>query len=67
MKMIFVNDEKVSWQEGMTVRDLLDGLEDDHDYAVVRVNGKYVSKPHFDEHQIPDMADIYLIPMVAGG
>ena len=65
--MIFVNDEKISWQEGMTVRDLLDGLEDDHDYAVIRVNGKYVSKPYFDEYQIPDNADIYLIPMVVGG
>ena len=65
--MISVNDEKIPWQEGMTVRDLLNGLKDKHDYAVIRVNGKYVSKPSFDEYQIPDKADIYLIPMVVGG
>ena len=65
--MITLNDKKMSWQEGMTVRDLLISLEDDHDYAVIRVNGKYVSKPYFDEYQIPDNAEIYLIPMVVGG
>ena len=65
--MITLNDKKMSWQEGMTVSDLLNSLEDDHDYAVIRVNGKYVSKPYFDEYQIPDNAEIYLIPMVVGG
>jgi thiamine biosynthesis protein ThiS len=65
--MLRVNDEEVAWQEGMTVRDLLNGLEDKHDYAVIRVNGKYVSKPFFEEFQIPDNAEIYLIPMVVGG
>jgi len=65
--MITVNDEKIPWQEGMTVRELLESLPHEHDYAVVRVNDKYVSKPHFEEYQIPDNADIYLIPMVVGG
>ena len=65
--MLKVNDQETPWQEGMTVRDLLNGLEGDHDYAVIRVNGKYVSKPYFDEYRIPDNADIYLIPMVVGG
>ena len=65
--MLKVNDQETAWQEGMTVRDLLNGLGGDHDYAVIRVNGKYVSKPYFDEYQIPDNADIYLIPMVVGG
>lgn len=51
----------------MTVSDLLNGLEDAHPYAVVRVNDKYVSKPHFDDVEIPDNAEIYLIPMVVGG
>jgi len=65
--MLEVNDEKVPWREGMTVTDLLNGLEDAHPYAVVRVNDKYVSKPHFDDYEIPDNAEIYLIPMVVGG
>lgn len=65
--MISVNDEKILWRDGMTVTDLLNRLDGTHDYAVVRVNGKYVSKPHFDDYQIPDGAEIYLIPMVVGG
>ena len=65
--MITVNDEKIAWKKGMTVTDLLNGLEDAHPYAVVRVNDKYVSKPHFDDFEIPDNAEIYLIPMVVGG
>ena len=65
--MLEVNDEKVPWREGMTVTDLLNGLEDAHPYAVVRINDKYVSKPHFDDYEIPDNAEIYLIPMVVGG
>ena len=51
----------------MTVTELLKGLSGRHDYAVIRVNDKYVSKPHFDEFLIPDGADIYLIPMIVGG
>ena len=65
--MITLNEEEYSWEEGMTVTDLLNGLEDAHPYAVVRVNDKYVSKPNFDDYEIPDNAEIYLIPMVVGG
>ena len=65
--MIILNGEELPWQEGMTVTDLLNGLEDAAPYAVVRVNDKYVSKPHFDDYEIPDNAEIYLIPMVVGG
>ena len=65
--MITLNDEKIPWKEGMTVTDLLSGIDDPRPYAVIRVNGKYVSRPHFDDYRIPDGAEIYLIPMVAGG
>lgn len=65
--MLKVNDEEIPWREGMTVADLLKGLPGKHDYAVIRVNGKYVSKPHFDDYQIPDGSEIYLIPMIVGG
>lgn len=65
--MIAVNDKKIPWREGMTVTELLDGIADPHPYAVVRVNGRYVSRPHFDDTLVPDGAEIYLIPMIAGG
>jgi thiamine biosynthesis protein ThiS len=65
--VIQVNGKPYSWRAGMTVADLLNTLDDQHDYAVVRINDQYVSKPKFDAVLIPDDADVFLIPLVAGG
>ena len=65
--MISVNDEELPWHEDMTVADMLQQIHGGHDYVVVKVNDRYVSKPDFDSYQIPDRSEIYLIPMIAGG
>ncbi len=65
--MIKVGEVKRPWSEGMTVADLLAELDDGSTYAVVRVNEEYVSRPNFGKTPIPDGAQIYLIPMIAGG
>ena len=65
--MIRVADQTIAWHEGMTVSDLLAEINDPHPYAVVRINQTYVSRPNFDKTTIPDDAEVYLIPMVAGG
>jgi thiamine biosynthesis protein ThiS len=65
--MIKVADQTIDWHEGMTISDLLVELNDPHPYAVVRINHIYVSRPNFDKTTIPDDAEVYLIPMVAGG
>ena len=65
--MITLDGEQMPWQKGMTVSHLLQEIADAHQYAVIRVNGRYVSRPSFDTHVIPDNAEIYLIPMIAGG
>ena len=65
--MIQVAGKQMEWQEGMTVSDLLDVLADPHPYAVVRINEQYVTQPNFAHTIIPDNAEVYLIPMVAGG
>lgn len=65
--MIKVSDNIVTWHEGMTISDLLDELGDPHPYAVVRINDNYVSRPNFDNTTIPDDAEVFLIPMIAGG
>jgi thiamine biosynthesis protein ThiS len=65
--MITVGEEKIPWQEGMTVARVLEALQDEHFYAVVRVNGKLVSRPNFKKTPVPDNAEIILIPMIAGG
>ncbi len=65
--MIKVADHTIDWREGMTISDLLIEINDPHLYAVVRINQSYVSRPNFDKTIIPDDAEVYLIPMVAGG
>ena len=65
--MIIVGDEKRPWSEGMTVADLLADLEDGDSYAVVRVDDEYISRPNFGKTIVPDGAQVYLIPMIAGG
>ncbi|MBI5579227.1 MAG: MoaD/ThiS family protein [Deltaproteobacteria bacterium] len=52
----------------MTVADVLKEIGDEADACpVVRVNDHYVSRPNFDQTNIPDNAQIFLIPMIAGG
>lgn len=65
--MITVSGKPYIWREGMTISELLDVINDSHPYAVVRINDTYVSRPNFDKTLIPDNAEVFLIPMVAGG
>ena len=65
--MIRVADKTLVWYEGMTISDMLKDLADSQPYAVVRINETYVSRPNFDKTIIPDDAEIFLIPMIAGG
>jgi thiamine biosynthesis protein ThiS len=65
--MIRVRGKERPWREGMTVADLLKELNDPYPYAVVRIDGRVISMPHFEKTVIPDGAEIFLIPMIAGG
>jgi thiamine biosynthesis protein ThiS len=65
--MIRVGGQEHPWREGMTVADVLRDLGDPHAYPVVRVDERYVSRPNFEATPVPDGAEIFLIPMIAGG
>ena len=65
--MIKVNGEKHPWRAGMTIQDLLQELDNSHHYVVVRINGKLISKTHFDQTLIQNDAEVFLLPMIAGG
>ena len=65
--MIYFDDKEFVWHEGLTVADLLGSVADGHDLAVVKVNGRLVSRPQFDATPVPDGARIIPIPMIAGG
>jgi len=65
--MIRVNGKRQTWYEGMTLKDLLEDLEDLHHYAVIRINDKHVSRPYFEKTLIPDNSEVFLISLIAGG
>ncbi len=65
--MIQVDDNPMPWNEGMTVASLLAQVEDAKFCSVVRLNGRLISSPKFDQTLVPDNAVIQLLPLVAGG
>lgn len=65
--MIRVGGHEHPWREGLTVADVLRDLGDSQACPVVRVNDRYVSRPNFETTPVPDNAEIFLIPMIAGG
>ena len=65
--MVNVADHEIPWREGLTVAALLDQLKDGHIYAVVKLDGRLVSRPHFNTTPVSDGSRITPIPMIAGG
>ncbi len=65
--MIVVDGIEIRWAPGLTVAELLSAVDADHRIAVVRLNGRLVSRPHFETTPVPDGAEVVLIPMIAGG
>ncbi len=57
----------MDWFENMTVSDLIKRIENTDHCAAVRLNNVLVSSPNFDKTIIPDNAEIYLLPLIAGG
>ncbi len=65
--MVTIGKAKVPWKEELTIARVLAALDDDYEYAVVRINGKLISKPHFENTRVADNSVIIPIPMIAGG
>lgn len=65
--MIHLGEKEIPWQEGLTVAALLQNLADGHIYAVVKLDGRLVSRPNFNTTPVPDGARVTPIPMIAGG
>jgi thiamine biosynthesis protein ThiS len=65
--MIYLDDKQIPWQEGLTVAAALAHLKDGHVYAVVKLDGRLVSRPHFSTTPVADGARVTPIPMIAGG
>ncbi len=65
--MIHLDEQEIPWEAGLTLATLLSRLDDGHIYAVVKLNGRLVSRPHFATTPVPDGARVTPVPMIAGG
>jgi sulfur carrier protein ThiS len=65
--MIIVDGEHMVWHQGMTLEQVITGLECSHIFPVVRLNGKPVSRPHFSRTFVADGDVVEPIPQIAGG
>ena len=67
INMITVADQPMTWQPGMTVDEAIAFLHDGHIIAVVRLNGKLVSRPNFSTTRVEDGAVVEPLSLIAGG
>jgi thiamine biosynthesis protein ThiS len=66
--MILVNDrEKVPWQEGMTVSELLEACRYTSPQLAVFVDGEFVRPPRYDTYPVEDRANVRVLHLIAGG
>lgn len=65
--MITVNGKEFSWEEGMTVRKLLELKKYAYPRITVKINGKFVRDEEFDTTIINDGDEVQCIHLMAGG
>jgi thiamine biosynthesis protein ThiS len=66
--MILVNDrDRLEWREGMTVRDVLDAMGYDYALITVGVNGVFVPADEYQDHLVPDNAEVVVFHLAHGG
>lgn len=57
----------MDWQVGMTMDQAMASFKDAQEYAVVRLNGKLVSRPNFTCTILNDGDVVEPIPLIVGG
>jgi len=57
----------MQWHPGLTLDEVVAALPDGHLYAVVRMNGRLVSRPDFANTRVPENAVVEPLPLIAGG
>lgn len=65
--MITVNGNKMEWRPGLTVEEVLKGLDEKPSIVVVKVNGKPILKKEYRTFEVPDKAEVNTIDIIAGG
>ena len=66
--MVTVNNrDKLNWHEEMTVRDLLQKMHYSYKLITVTVNGELVPREDYEEHVVPDDAEVTVFHLAHGG
>lgn len=72
--MITVNNKKYEWKEGLTVNKLMKKLESSDRFklnvnkvSTVVINKELVPPEKYDERQISDKDEIFLLSVIMGG
>ena len=66
--MVLVNNrDRVDWQPGMTVQDLLDKLGYSYVLITVTVNDVLVANEDYGNHLVPDQAAVTVFHLAHGG
>ncbi len=65
--MIKVNTRDHPWQEGMTVRGVIEEKKYTFRHLVVKVNGNFIPEDQYEHHVINDGDNVMVIHLIAGG
>ena len=66
-KEIFVNNEKMTWEENLTIDEILKKKKFSFKMLVVKVNGELVKKNEYKTFVVPPNADVKIIHLISGG
>ena len=65
--MITVNGDKVEWQQGMTVRGVLQACNYRFPLLIVTVDERLVQRQEYDSTAVRDGADVRVVHLMSGG
>ncbi|KJS19154.1 MAG: thiamine biosynthesis protein ThiS [Clostridiaceae bacterium BRH_c20a] len=65
--MIKVNNRPIEWQEGMTIKKLINSLKYSYPVLIVTINGEHIPREKYEEAAVADGDDVKIIHPIAGG
>ena len=67
MKKITVNDNRIDWEENMTITRILKIMNYTFRMLIIKVDGKLVKKIEYESTIVSPGADVKVIHLISGG
>jgi sulfur carrier protein len=61
------NRDKLEWEEGLTLQDVLKKMNYTFTRLVIKLNGRLIKKEEYGDTIVPQGADLKIIHMISGG